>query len=319
MADDVFIHPQALVEPGAVLGPGTRVWAFSHLLPGVRVGRDCNLCDHVFLEGDVVVGDRVTVKSGVQLWNGVRLEDDVFIGPNATFVNDLFPRSKDYPREFARTLVRRGASVGANATLLAGIVVGPGALVGAGAVVTSDVPPNAIVVGNPARITGYVDAREKKALESQSATAADAPLRVRGARLLEMTVVQDVRGSLTAGEYPRQLPFVPHRYFLIFDVPSQEVRGEHAHMALQQFLVCVRGSCSVVLDDGREREELRLDSPRFGVYVPPLTWITQYRHTADAMLLVLASDVYDAGDYIRDYDEFRQRVQATGTPPAPER
>jgi acetyltransferase-like isoleucine patch superfamily enzyme len=151
-----FIHPQALCESSTV-GDRTRVWAFAHVLPGAVIGEDCNICDGVFIEGDVRVGDRVTVKCGVQLWDGVTLEDDVFVGPNATFTNDLYPRSRHYPESYAKTLVRRGASIGANATLLPGVTIGAGAMVGAGAVVTRDVPENAVVVGNPARITGYTD------------------------------------------------------------------------------------------------------------------------------------------------------------------
>jgi acetyltransferase-like isoleucine patch superfamily enzyme len=120
------------------------------------MGTDCNICDHVFIENDVVIGNRVTIKCGVQVWDGVTLEDDVFVGPNATFTNDGFPRSREWPDPFARTLVKKGATIGANATLLPGITVGRGAMVGAGAVVTHDVPANAIVVGNPAFIRGYV-------------------------------------------------------------------------------------------------------------------------------------------------------------------
>src|SRR5690242_9108742 len=156
ISETAFIHCQALVESGAQVGTRTRVWAFTHVLSGARIGDDCNICDHVFVESDVVIGDRVTVKCGVQLWNGVTLEQDVFVGPNATFTNDVFPRSKQY--EQARTtVVRPGASIGANATIVAGTTIGRGAMVGAGAVVTRDVPPNAIVIGNPARIMGYVD------------------------------------------------------------------------------------------------------------------------------------------------------------------
>jgi acetyltransferase-like isoleucine patch superfamily enzyme len=153
----VFIHPQALVE-SQQLGHGTRVWAFAHILPGARIGVDCNICDHVFIENDVIIGDRVTIKCGVQIWDLLRIEDDVFIGPNATFTNDLYPRSKvNYPGKFTSTFVRRGATIGANATILPGVTIGERAMVGAGAVVTRDVPPGAIVIGNPARIKGYVD------------------------------------------------------------------------------------------------------------------------------------------------------------------
>jgi len=152
-----FKHAYALVEPGAVIGPETRVWAFVHILPGARIGSECNICDHVFIENDVIVGNRVTIKSGVQLWDGVRLEDEVFIGPNATFTNDLFPRSKQYSTEMLKTYIKRGASVGANATILAGVEIGELAMVGAGAVVTRDVPAGALVVGNPARIIRRVN------------------------------------------------------------------------------------------------------------------------------------------------------------------
>ncbi|MEP6656415.1 MAG: acyltransferase, partial [Betaproteobacteria bacterium] len=151
-----FIHPHALCE-STLIGDGTRVWAFAHVLPGARIGRECNICDHVFIENDVVVGDRVTVKCGVQLWDGVTLEDDVFVGPNATFANDRFPRSRQYQAKNLRTVVARNASIGANATVLPGLTIGRNAMVGAGAVITRSVPPNAIVVGNPARIVGYVD------------------------------------------------------------------------------------------------------------------------------------------------------------------
>jgi UDP-2-acetamido-3-amino-2,3-dideoxy-glucuronate N-acetyltransferase len=313
------IHPAALVEPGATLGPRTRVWAFAHVLPGARIGSDCNICDQVFIENDVAVGDRVTIKSGVQLWDGIRIEDDVFVGPNATFVNDPFPRSKAYQEEPPRTILKKGCSIGANATILAGVVVGTGAMVGAGSVVTHDVPPHAIVTGNPARISGYVSARVKGALASRRVRNTLEPLKVSGARLVEMTLAGDMRGNLSAGEYGKQLPFSPKRYFVVFDVPSKEVRGESAHLALEQVFVCLRGSCAVVLDDGKEREELTLDDPNVGLYVPPMTWTTTYRHSPDALVLVLASDVYDPGDYLRDYEEFKRRKGGEREASAPRR
>jgi UDP-2-acetamido-3-amino-2,3-dideoxy-glucuronate N-acetyltransferase len=150
------VHAAALCETRDV-GDGTRVWAFAHLLPGAVVGRDCNICDHVFIEGGVVVGDRVTVKNNVLLWDGVTIEDDVFLGPNAVFTNDLRPRAavKRTGDELQRTLVRRGATIGANATIVCGITIGAGAFVGAGAVVTRDVADHALVVGNPARQVGW--------------------------------------------------------------------------------------------------------------------------------------------------------------------
>jgi len=307
-----FVHGSALVEPGAVVGAGTRVWAFAHILPGAVVGRDCNICDHVFIEGNVRVGDRVTIKPGVQLWVGVTLEDDVFVGPNATFTNDLFPRSKDYPAERPRTIVRRRASVGANATILAGTVIGSNAMVGAGAVVTREVPPNAIVTGNPARIVGYMDSSAKAPMRTLvRPTSVAGALEARGARILDMPVVSDIRGTLSFGQYETHLPFQPRRYFVVYDVPGKEVRGEHAHRTLHQVLVCVKGSLSVMLDDGERRDEVLLDGPHLGLYVPPMIWTSQYRYSADAVLLVLASDLYDAGDYIRSYDEFLESRAGT--------
>ncbi len=155
MPDAPFIHEQALVETESI-GPGTRIWAFAHVMPGAVIGADCNICDHTFVEGDVVVGDRVTLKSGVFLWDGLRVEDDVFIGPQATFTNDPFPRSRQ-PFQGAVTMLRAGASIGAGAVVLPGVTVGERAMVGAGAVVTKDVPADSVVVGNPARVIRTVD------------------------------------------------------------------------------------------------------------------------------------------------------------------
>jgi UDP-2-acetamido-3-amino-2,3-dideoxy-glucuronate N-acetyltransferase len=153
-----FIHPMSDVQ-AAHVGDGTKVWQFVVILAGAKIGRDCNINAHCLIENDVVVGDRVTVKSGVQLWNGLRVEDDVFIGPNATFTNDKHPRSKQYPDAFQTTTVQRGASVGANATILGGITIGESAMIGAGSVVTRNVPAGELWVGNPARSRGPVPKR----------------------------------------------------------------------------------------------------------------------------------------------------------------
>lgn len=151
-----FIHPLADVAD-CQIGEGTRVWQFVVVLKGARIGADCNICAQTLIEGDVVIGDRVTVKSGVQIWDGSVIGDDVFIGPNATFSNDLYPRSKHYPEKFQGVTILNGASIGANATLLPGITIGEKAMVGAGAVVTKDVPSRAVVVGNPAKIVRHLD------------------------------------------------------------------------------------------------------------------------------------------------------------------
>lgn len=301
------IHSHALVESPHI-GAGTRVWAFVHILPGARIGRDANICDHVFIENDVEVGDRVTIKCGVQLWDGVRIEDDVFIGPNVTFSNDAFPRSKQRPEQFVQTRVRKGASLGSNATVRPGITIGAHAMVQDGAVVTRDVPAHAIVAGNPAHVIGYADALHPAAPGVQPSAAKSGqlpgPLQVGGASLVQLPQAVDMRGSLCVGEIGKQLPFTPQRFFMVYEVPSREVRGEHAHKLCHQFLVCVKGSLSVVLDDGERRDELLLDNPRLGLHIPPMVWGIQYRFSADAVLLVLASDPYDAQDYIRSYDDY---------------
>jgi acetyltransferase-like isoleucine patch superfamily enzyme/dTDP-4-dehydrorhamnose 3,5-epimerase-like enzyme len=301
-------HPAAIVETENI-GEGTRVWAFVHILPGAQIGADCNLCDHVFIENDVIVGDRVTIKSGVQLWDGVRIEDDVFIGPNVTFTNDRFPRSKQYPEKFSRTVVQKGASIGANATLLPGVTIGQKAMVGAGAVVTKDVPPNAVVVGNPARIVNYVTGDSSPPPKQGAGYGSPAQsLSVPQVKLYEFPEVSDLRGSLTFAEFPGDLPFEPRRFFLISNVPGKDVRGEHAHKELHQFLICTHGSCAIVVDNGQERCELLLDRPTLALHIPPMIWATEYKFTDDAVLLVLASDIYKADDYIRDYDEYLQLV-----------
>jgi UDP-2-acetamido-3-amino-2,3-dideoxy-glucuronate N-acetyltransferase len=297
-----FKHELAVVESSAV-GPGTRIWAFAHILPGAQIGADCNICDHTFIENDVVIGDRVTIKCGVYVWDGIRLEDDVFVGPNATFTNDKMPRSGVRNKQVLVTTVKAGASLGANSTIMPGITIGSRALVGAGAVVTRDVPPWAIVTGSPARITGYVGAAPAQSNQPAPVPPQPGvhPSRVQGATIYRLPLIPDLRGFLTAAE---NLPFAVQRFFVVFDVPSREVRGEHAHRTCHQFLVCVHGECRVIADDGRAREEIVLDSPSIGLHLAPMVWATQYRYSADAVLLVLASDIYKPGDYIRDYTEF---------------
>jgi acetyltransferase-like isoleucine patch superfamily enzyme len=144
-----MVHPLADVQ-SADIGQGTRIWQFAIVAAGARIGRDCNLCAHTFVEGGVVVGDRVTLKCGVYLWDGLIVEDDVFLGPNATFTNDRFPRSS-VRTPYPTTTIRKGASIGAGAVILPGVTIGAGALIGAGAVVTKSVPDGETWVGNPAR------------------------------------------------------------------------------------------------------------------------------------------------------------------------
>jgi UDP-2-acetamido-3-amino-2,3-dideoxy-glucuronate N-acetyltransferase len=164
MEMDYFKHPQALVESNQI-GKNTRVWAFAHILPGAVIGENCNINDHTFVENDVVIGNNVTIKSGVYIWDGVRLADNVFIGPNVTFTNDLTPRSKQYPDKFEQTIIEEWASVGANSTIIAGNRIGRYAMIGAGSVVTKDIPAYTMWYGNPAKFQGYVCSCGKKLLD----------------------------------------------------------------------------------------------------------------------------------------------------------
>jgi acetyltransferase-like isoleucine patch superfamily enzyme len=311
-APGYFVHPAGICESRAI-GSGTRIWAFAHVLPGAVLGRDCNVCDHVFIENDVVVGDRVTIKSGVQLWDGVRIDDDVFVGPNATFSNDKFPRSRQRPPEFAVTTVHAKASIGANATILPGVTIGMNAMVGAGAVVTKDVPANAIVYGNPARIEGYasVDRVRPSGIETRSGPAVARSL-AGGAALIRLRRADDLRGSLSALEFSDDLPFAPKRFFAVFAVPSSNVRGEHAHRLCEQLFICLNGSVRVLVDDGSRRDEVELSDPSLGLHIPAMVWGSQFHFSSDAVLGVFASRPYEPDDYIRTYREFLAALGARG-------
>ncbi len=309
----VFVHPQGLCESKQV-GDGTRIWAFAHVLPGASLGRRCNVCDHVFIENDVIVGNDVTLKCGIQLWDGVRIGDRVFVGPNATFTNDRFPRSKQYPETFLQTVVEDDVSIGANATILPGVKIGRGAMVGAGAVVTRDVPPHATVVGNPGYVTGFHAAGLGQAetvsavdlLPTESGT--QVALGARGCSIERLPNYVDKRGALTPMEFERGLPFEPRRIFLVHRVREKQVRGEHAHRRCEQFLVAVHGGVSVVLDDGRNRCEVRLEDSTVGLYLAPMVWGIQYKFDPQSVLMVAASHSYEPEDYIRDYAVFLEAV-----------
>ena len=150
-----MIHSLAEVQSKKI-GINTSIWQFVVVLPNATIGNNCNINSHVFIENEVQIGDNVTIKSGVQLWDGIIIEDNVFIGPNVTFTNDLIPRSKQYPSSFTKTIIKEGASIGANATIIAGNEIGSYAMVGAGAVVTKNVGSNELWVGNPARQIGFI-------------------------------------------------------------------------------------------------------------------------------------------------------------------
>lgn len=303
-----FIHPTADVSTETI-GEGTKIWQYCVVFPDTHIGSGCNICAHVLIENDVSVGDNVTIKSGVQLWDGVTLEDEVFVGPNVTFTNDIAPRSKQHPAKYLRTVVKEGASIGANATILPGITIGQGAMIGAGAVVTRSVPDYAKIVGNPATIIGYTNTDERAPCLNEAGPNSDVVASiVPGVELLKLRVAADIRGKLTVGEVGNGLPFVPQRMFMVHDVPNRETRGEHAHRECHQLLICAHGQCVAVADDGNARQEFLLNSNDKALYMPPKIWGTQYRYSESAVLVVLASQAYDPQDYIRSYQEFLKMV-----------
>ena len=286
-------HPAApFAEELRAVPPGGSVHALAHIDPGAHVALDC------------------TIKSGASICAGVVLERGAYVGANAVFVEPM-----DAGETPPRTRVMAEAWIGPNSTIHAGLTIGARAVVRPGSVVTRSVPPAAIVEGNPASIVGYVGAKDHVAAPIISTTApAKRPsvqaTAVKGVTLHHFAVVPDMRGNLTVGEFDRQVPFKPLRYFMVFGVPSREIRGEHAHHTCHQFLICVRGSCAVMADDGVNKIEVPLDGPDHGLYLPPLTWGVQYKYSPDAMLMVFASDYYDAADYIRDYADFTEIVKA---------
>jgi UDP-2-acetamido-3-amino-2,3-dideoxy-glucuronate N-acetyltransferase len=304
-----FQHQTSICESSAI-GDKTRLWAYTHVLPGARIGSECNICDFVFIENDVVLGDRVTVKSGVQLWDGIRISDDVFIGPNVTFTNDKKPRSKRHLDSYPITSVEKGASIGANSTILPGITLGQGCMIGAGSVVTKSIPAFAIAYGNPARIEGYTESLTGLDSENHSNTKGEFLNRSLpgGAHFIDLQNASDARGSLMAIELLDFKEFEIQRVFYVYDVPSNNVRGEHAHKECTQMLVPLRGTLKVILDDGLDRTEVKLDSTIKGLVIPPRIWGTQYQFSSGAVLAVFASRRYEDSDYLRNYQDFKEYV-----------
>jgi carbonic anhydrase/acetyltransferase-like protein (isoleucine patch superfamily)/dTDP-4-dehydrorhamnose 3,5-epimerase-like enzyme len=264
--------------------PTSRIHPAAHVAHESRIGPGCS------------VGPGAVVPPGCVLAGGIT------VGPNVVFVE---PDDANRQRP-AR--VDSGVRIGANTVIHPDVVLASGVVVRAGSVVTRSVPRGAIVEGNPATIVGYVDTQRSHDAPAQTiAGAFEGPIQptpVEGVTLHRLKVVRDLRGNLTVGEFERDIPFRPQRYFIVFGVPSRETRGEHAHRDCHQFLVCVRGSCAVVADDGQRRVEVVLDSLDIGLHLPPMVWGIQYKYSPDSMLLVFASHHYDAADYIRDYDEF---------------
>jgi len=267
--------------------------------PTALIGPNCHL------SGDI------TVEAGAVLVGGVTLIGNVYIGRDARIEPGVCIATRRLDENSGQLRVRIGQKVhvGAGTVLHSGVSIGHNAWVEPGTVVLRDIPSHAIVRGNPATITGYKDGASQSGRGALSIVVPSGnpgvqKFQVQGVSLHQFPRIRDLRGDLTVGEFERNVPFQPKRYFIVYDVPSTETRGEHAHKKCHQFLVCVSGSVSIVVDDGLRREEVLMNQPNMGLLIPAGIWGIQYKYTPNSVLFVLASDYYDATDYIRNYDDF---------------
>ncbi len=296
------IHPTAICD-SLSMGEACTVGAYTLVASGsilgnrVRIGNHASVAENVHLADGVTIGDGARLGAGVVVAEGVRVDAQAVI---LTAPESLHP-----------TRLLTGARIGAHATIHPGITVGQGAIVESGAVVRQDVQAHAVVSGNPAVVTGFAGTHPSMPGPRSVPVPEVSDSPVRGVRTYQLPVIIDPRGNLSVGEFEETLPFRPRRFFMTFEVPGAHVRGEHAHKECHQFMLCVRGACSVVVDDGNRREEYRLDTPTFGVHVPPLVWAAEYKHSPDSVLVVFASHHYDPADYIRDYTAFLEAVGGT--------
>ena len=272
------IHPTAICS-SAQLANTAAIGAYSVIEPGVTLEEGVQVLSHVLIAADTCIGTGSKIGSGARIGVGCILEQDV--------------------------------TVGANAIIADGVRLHVGACVAPGAKVDMSVPAYAIVSGPQGIISGYVDAGSDLLPELKNDMAEGAQeSRIRGVRIYEMREFPDLRGALLVSEFAEELPFLPKRYFLVYDVMSERIRGEHAHKRCHLFLTCVHGACSIIADDGTHRQEFRLDRRNLGVHLPPMIWGIQYKFTRDAVLLVFASEHYDPADYIRNYSEFTALAKA---------
>lgn len=258
------------IAPSAVIGLG------------VQLGNDVSIGAGAIVLGPCSIGDGCTVAAGCVLDPGAGAVD-------------------------SRLVLEPNVQLLAGVTIAARITIARGASVHPGTIVLRAIPPHAIVSGNPAQIVGYAlsDTDTPPIMTDPAGHATGSGTSsVRGVTLHHLPRILDLRGNLTVGEFGRSIPFSPKRYFMVFGVPNAEIRGEHAHRVCQQLLLCAHGSCHVVADDGKHREEFVLDDPATALYLPAMTWGVQYKYSPDAVLIVFASEYYDNADYIRDYDSF---------------
>jgi UDP-2-acetamido-3-amino-2,3-dideoxy-glucuronate N-acetyltransferase len=267
--------------------------------PTAYIGPNCHLQGRIVIEADAVLIGGITLLGEVYIGKDTYIEPGVCLAASQTGFNR--------PTQAVR--IGQKVHVGASSVLCGGVIIGNGAWIEPGTVVVRDIPPHAIVTGHPATIVGYTNPATDKTQRKANILVPPENHgilkgQVEGVALYNFPQIRDLRGNLSVGEFERDVPFIPKRYFLVFGVPSSETRGQHAHRKCHQFLVAVAGTVSVVVDDGTNREEVHLDRPTAGLMIPAGIWGIQYKYSENAVLLVFASDHYDAGDYIRNYDEF---------------
>lgn len=274
-------------------------------------GARCDIAPSAVIGLDVQVGNDVTIGAGAIVLGPCSIGDRCVVA--AGCIVDPGAGAAD-----SRLVLESDVHLLAGVTIAARITVSRGATVHPGTMVQRAIPPHAIVSGNPAQIIGYAlsDSGPVRANKTSTAehTTGSENSRVRGVTLHHLPRILDLRGNLTVGEFDRSIPFIPKRYFMVFGVPNAEIRGEHAHRVCQQFLICANGSCHVVADDGKHREEFVLDDPAIGLYLPAMTWGIQYKYSLDAVLVVFASEYYDTKEYIRDYPDFLDSSGKDKTP-----
>lgn len=305
------LGPHAVIYVDVELGEHCLVGDFGSVREGCRIGDYCVVGRNAMLNGHITMRNRSRVLEAASIASGTVIGENVFISVGVGFADDnRFGRGGE--ETSAPHIIHDGAMIGVNATLLPGVEIGREALVAAGSVVTRSVPAYAVVRGNPARITGYVGdgAVDIAVVQTPQAEQKITPLDVGKAALYRLDTFRDLRGSLVVSEFARDLPFIPQRHFVVYDVPSKDVRGEHAHKQCNQFLVCMRGSLHARVSDGTHAVDVSLASPNIGLFLPHGLWGTQYKFSEDAVLLVFASHAYDADDYIRDYDGYLRYIGA---------
>jgi UDP-2-acetamido-3-amino-2,3-dideoxy-glucuronate N-acetyltransferase len=292
------------------VGSGTKIGDFSYIGPDVKIGENCRIDHHVALTGKICIDDNVAISSGVKLDGDILIEEGVQIQSNVVLTGKR--PSERSSQKITEGKIRVGARtiIGAQSTILPGVTLGIRAMISPNSVITRSVPAHALAAGNPARVVSYFTsageliANEKFQLSPLSPTTDIVDSPIRGVKIFSFPKIIDTRGNLSVLEFESDLPFAPKRLFFVTGARNQFVRGEHAHRTGHQLLICLSGSIVVLVDDGRERYEYRLDKPEIGLYLEPMVWATQYDHQENSCLAVLASNHYDPSDYIRNYEDF---------------